>query len=295
MALRQFSPALSGCLLRFNHTGSSFEYPTNTVSALFLFFLLAIGTSAQAPPPQNENTLSQIVNTHIGQTPLLSAFLKGTATIKEPSGEKSGAITLAAFAQRSSEIDLEIQSEKMRESRVGRGLFPSRVWTGGDGIEHKAMVTDLKLPHPAWFFPSFVLLSGLGSPDYWSSDLGTETWEGKTVRHIAMWQRLPNEQASASTVAKTQTQTDVYLDPITFLPVAMTFHLQTDPQNPGELLLPTSSESGTLLVRVNYSDYRTVQARQIPFHVEMVQGDSRVMDIRISSVALDGRDTTGTN
>jgi hypothetical protein len=258
-------------------------------------FLCTLGTHAQQPPPSFDQAagLTQVINAHVGNKPLMSAVLKGTFTAKGVAGENSGTITLAALAQKTSQIELESPNGTQREVRAGSGIFPFRMWTGLDGTQHKASQTDLKLPHPAWFFPSFVLLSGVGAPDYWSSDLGTVTWEGKTVKHISIWQRFPlGQPVATSSGDKETTQTDFYLDPATLLPIAMTFHLNIDPQDPTELILPSASTTGDVLVQVNYSDYRTVQNRQIPFHVQLVQGNSPVMDIQILSVVLDGNDAS---
>jgi hypothetical protein len=272
------------------HTWGVFKY-----FAAFVFFLCALGTHAQQPPPSSDQAagLTQVINAHVGNKPLMSAVLKGIFTAKGVAGDSSGTITLAALAQKTSQIELESPNGNRREVRNGSGIFPFRMWTGLDGTQHKASQTDLKLPHPAWFFPSFVLLSGVGSPDYWSSDLGTVTWGGKTVKHISIWQRFPlGQPVATSSGDKETTQTDFYLDPTTFLPVAMTFHVHIDPQDPTELILPSASTTGDVLVQVNYSDYRSVQNRQIPFHIQLVQGNSPVMDIQISSVALDGNDAS---
>jgi hypothetical protein len=277
MTLKRLFPpsylsSMSGCLLTF----------------LFILFF-ALGTYGQESGAPN--VLSQVINAHVGPRPLLSAVLKGTVAFGGAASEKPVAITLAAFSQRSSEIDVDAPTGNQREIRIGTGIFPSRRWTGSDGIEHKASQADLKLPHPAWFFPSFVLLSGIGSPDYWASDLGTTVWEGNTVSHIAVWQRFPRGQSLAASAGnRATTETDFYLDPMTFLPRSMTFHVKVDPQNPNELILPASPSSGDVVVQVNYSDYRTIQDRQIPFHIQLVEGTSTVMDIQISSVAFDGND-----
>jgi len=235
--------------------------------------------------------LGQVVNANVGTTPLRTVLLTGNATVYSASGQTSGAITLRAFFHKSSAVELDLPSGVQREIRNGTGIYPSRAWTGPDGVQHSGPLSDLKLPHPAWFFPSFVLLSGLASPHYWCADLGAETWQGVSVRHIAIWQRVPsNLPAPAAAIARQQTQTDFYLDPTTFLPVAMTFHANINPQYPYEVF-PLSTTSGDTLVQVSFSNYQAVQGRQIPFSIQVLNGNSQVMSIQISSATVDGGQT----
>jgi hypothetical protein len=260
-------------------------------SCLPLILLLHLAPPAAAQ--QSSSTiLPQLMNAQAGNMPLHSIFLTGTVSGPNGSGATSGTVSLNASSHQWSQVALQTPSGNQTEIRNGSGLYHIRMSTGIDGVPHTTEMTDLKLPHPAWFSPSFVLLSGLASPKYWSADLGTQTWKGSTVSHVAIWQRVPsNLPASVAALAQQQTQTDVYLDPSTLLPVAMTFHVQIDPQNPNEIIVPQNA-TGNVLVEVDFSNYRSIQGSQIPFHVQVLNGSSVLLDINISSATINAGETT---
>ena len=173
-------------------------------SLAFALVVLSCIFALPAGAQQTSTAIGQVMNALVGQNLVRSASLMGTVTSPNVPGSASAAISLYALSQQWSEVDIEWPTGKQTEIRSGAGIFPSRSWTGSDGIAHRAAPTDLKLPHPAWFFPTFVLLSGLGSPNYWASDLGAQTWQGQNVHHIAVWQRAP------SGILVSYTHLDVY-------------------------------------------------------------------------------------
>jgi hypothetical protein len=130
-------------------------------------------------------------------------------------------------------------------------------------------------------------MSALGSPDYASSDLGLETRNGISVEHIAVWQ-MPINTLPASSVAyvKQQSQYDIYLDPSTWLPVAMTFSRQFDPASPNQFLAPAQTSTADVLEEVRYSNYQQVQGVPIAFHLQVLFQGTLFSDIQISSANL---------
>jgi hypothetical protein len=260
-------------------------------SLAFALVVLSCIFALPAGAQQTSTAIGQVMNALVGQNLVRSASLMGTVTSPNVPGSASAAISLYALSQQWSEVDIEWPTGKQTEIRSGAGIFPSRSWTGSDGIAHRAAPTDLKLPHPAWFFPTFVLLSGLGSPNYWASDLGAQTWQGQNVHHIAVWQRAPSGIPAAS-ISRQQTQVDFYLDPTTFLPVSMTFNVQIDPNLPNELVVPSTTTTGTSLVEVDFSDYRGVQGAQVPYGLKVSSGSTQILNIQISSVTIVGNGAT---
>jgi hypothetical protein len=252
-----------------------------------LSYIFALPVGAQ----QTSTAIGQVMSALGGQNLVRGASLTGTVSSPNVSGSASAAINLYALSQQWSEVDIAWPTGKQTEIRGGAGIFPSRSWSGPDGIAHRGAPTDLKLPHPAWFFPAFVLLSGLGSPNYWASDLGTQTWQGQNVHHIAVWQRAPTGLPAAS-FPRQQTQVDFYLDPTTFLPISMTFNVQIDPDLPSELVVPSTTTTGTSLVEVDFSDYRAVQGAQVPYQLKVSSGSTQILNIQISSVTIVGNGAT---
>jgi hypothetical protein len=131
-------------------------------------------------------------------------------------------------------------------------------------------------------------MSALGSPAYISSDLGVETRNGISVEHIEVWQRPINSlPATSAAYVQQQTQYDIYLDPSTWLPVAMTFTRQLDSASPSQFLAPAQTSSAGVLEEVRYSNYQQIQGVPMAFHVQVFFQGALFSDIHISSASFD--------
>jgi hypothetical protein len=258
------------------------------LSSIFVSSLLlttvAIAQQGSAPGGQQASHLADI---YMAQHPVPSGtnvVLAGTVT----TAGTTGTISLSTAANGQSQIQLQLPSGSETETRSISRFWRAGTWTDSSGDAHPAPPQDLMGPHPAWFYPSFVLMSGLGSPDYVSSDLGVETRNGISVEHIAVWQ-LPISTLPASSVAyvKQQSQYDIYLDPSTWQPVAMTFNRQFDPTSPSQFLAPAQTSSAGVLEEVRYSNYQQVQGIPVAFHLQIFFQGTLHSDIQISSAKID--------
>lgn len=254
---------------------------------VFIFALLVSVSRVGGQASASSSALPQIVQAYSGTAPLRTVSLTGNVTIPNASGQTAGTITLSASSNRWSEIDLGLPTGNQTEVRNGVGVYHQRIWIGPDGVAQAFPLTDLELPHPAWFFPSFVLLSALGSPNHIVSDLGVQTWQGSSARHISVWRKPPgNMPASSATSEQSQTQSDFYLDPNSYLPMAITFQCNANAQDPREVFALSNSSAEAISVEVTFSDYRSVQGSQIPFHIRVFNGNSLAMDISLSGAAI---------
>jgi hypothetical protein len=215
------------------------------------------------------------------QVPLgTNVVLAGTVT----TGGTSGSISLGAAATGQSQIQLQLPSGSETETRTISRFWRAGTWTDASGAAHRIPPQDLVGPHPAWFYPSFILTSALGSPDYISSDLGVVARNGVSAEHIAVWQRPINSlPASSAAYVQQQTQYDIYLDPSTWLPVAMTFTRQFDSVSPSQFLGPAQTSSAGVTEEVRYSNYQQVQGIPVAFHVQVLFQGALYSDIQISS------------
>jgi hypothetical protein len=196
----------------------------------------------------------------------------------------SGTISLSATPNGQTQIQVSLPSGSETETRSISHWWRSGSWVDSSGASHQIPPQDLMGPHPAWFFPTFVLISGLGSPDYFSSNLGIETRNGVSVEHIEVWQvPIASLPASSAAYVQQQSQYDIYLDPSTSLPVAMTFTRQFAPGESSQFLAPAQTSSTGVLEDVEYSNYQQVQGVQVPFHLQMFFQGALYSDIRISS------------
>ena len=70
----------------------------------------------------------------------------------------------------------------------------------------------------------------------------------------------------------------------------MTFNVQIDPNLPSELVVPSTTTTGTILVEVDFSDYRSVQGAQVPYQLNVSNGSTQILNIQISSVTINGNE-----
>ena len=155
------------------------------------------------------------------------------------------------------------------------------------------------MPTAAWFSPalSTSLLSG---PGYANSYVGQETRNGATVQHLSVWQApAQNGQTSGqmsapsgamtmpAMAARQQTQSEIYLDPSTSLPVSMVFQIRPY-HKPGAP--PLSIRARPAPEEVRFLNYQNVQGRKVPFRIQLFLGQGaqaqQIMDISISSATL---------
>jgi hypothetical protein len=257
------------------------------LSSIFVFSLplatVAIAQQGSTPGGQQSSHLPDIYMAQHQVPAGTTIVLAGTIT----TAGATGSISLSAAANGQSQIQLQLPSGSATETRSILRFWRTGTWTDSSGAAHHVPLQDLMGSHPAWFYPAFVLMSGLGSPDYVSSDLGLETRNGVSVEHIAVWQ-MPISTLPASSVAyvKQQSQYDIYLDPSTWLPVAMTFSRQFDPASPNQFLAPAQTSTAGVLEEVRYSNYQQVQGVPIAFHLQVFFQDALFSDIQISSASL---------
>jgi len=231
----------------------------------------------------------QSLTAQTGGAPIADVTLSGTVRFTNGSNAGSGAITLSATADGQSRVTMSLPSGQQTEVRNHSPMSHTGSWTGPDGASHDFSLLNLLGPHPAWFFPAFVMKNGFMSTQFFAGDLGPATWEGASVEHLAIFRRPHPERFAPPTVnpfLKQITQHDIYLDPSTLLPVAMTFNVHLDPNSPGHFLVPEGAPSGDILEEVRFSDYRQVQGRPVAFHIQVYFNGALACDIQLTSASI---------
>ncbi len=153
------------------------------------------------------------------------------------------------------------------------GDSPAGTWSGSDGVSHPISFHNL-LTDPAWFFPAFPITHGLSS-GYGATYVGHETREGQAVEHLTISQSPAVQTPSGAPTLAHLSQMDFFLDSTTFLPVAVTFNIH--PDNNALLDIP---------IEVRFSDYRSVNDVQVPFHVAKYLNNGLILDLQFQTVTL---------
>jgi hypothetical protein len=263
------------------------------------FLLLSAAVTAQGTLPQSAAShragrgvalVLKSLATQAGSAPANDVTLTGTITLAGRPNAGSGAITLSAAADGKSQVTMNLPSGQQTEVRAYSRMAHTGTWTSPDGASHDFSVLNTLGPHPAWYFPAFVMQRGFMSTQYFTGDLGPATFNGASVEHLQIFRRPWSERyrpVAVNPLLKQMSLYDVYLDPATLLPVAMTFNVHLDSSNPTQLLVPEGTPAGDVLEEVCFSDYRQVQGRPVAFHVQVYLNGALSADIQLASANFD--------
>lgn len=246
-------------------------------SALFLIL-----SSAQPARPGGQSASSSVSASQLlqqslaalqGNTPITDVTLTGSARRIAGSDDESGTATLKALAGTGTRLDLSLSSGPRSELRNVSGPEPAGSWSGPDAVSHAISNHNL-FTDPGWF-PAFAISSLLSAPNAVITYIGTETHDGQAAIHITASQQFPTLSGNTASLMQHLTQTEIFLDPSTNLPAAVAFTMH--PDNNALLDIP---------VEVQFSDYRSVNGAQIPFHVQKFLNNSLLLDLQLQSATL---------
>jgi len=245
---------------------------------LVLPLLLFATISAFAQQPVTSNPQAAALATSAlaaltGATQVSDVTLTGTGTRTAGPDVESGNFTLKALGQYQSRLDLVMSGGTRSEVFNIANNGPQGFWTGMDGTVH-AMANHNCVAGVVWFFPALSSLSQISSQNFAAIYIGSETRNGVAVQHIQIVPQSPAGSTTGQLFSELGT-TDVYLDPISYLPQAIAFY--THPDYAANVNIP---------VEVDFSNYHMVQGVQIPFRVQRFVNGSLFFDLTIQSVRL---------
>lgn len=287
---------------------------------LFLCSLIPESLSAQqsAPTattsgpqtPQAASVIQQSIAAMTGGATVTDVTLTGTVTLTTGTSTESGTAVFVATASGQSLGTLTMPSGIHTNLRDYTTTPRTGLMTLPGGSPQPEPAEDLTGPHPAWFYPAFIMQSSLAS-SFLSTVVGTEVRDGASVQHVAIWPlgpaaaRLTSGQILAQRIAappgapQRAGQYDFYLDPSSLLPVGLTVNLRamTPPVNGVSLpaTVPALHEALYFQEEFRFSEYEQVQGQLIPFHIHQATGNGISMDIQISSVKFNTGVTIAAN
>jgi hypothetical protein len=233
-------------------------------------------SAAQAPVSATPQALQLLLNALAALSPNVTTrdvTLSGSAHYIAGSDDETGTATLKAIATGVSRVDLSLSSGPRSEVRNLSVDPPTGSWSGPDGISHDITYHNL-LNEPSWFSPVAAISRAIASPISVAVYVGAETLDSQSVQHVSVTQE-PLAAAFAPTILPHLTKVDLYLDSTSFLPAAMAFDIH--PDDNALLDIP---------VEVRFSDYRTVNGTQIPFHVQKFLNNGLTLDLQFGSAAI---------
>jgi hypothetical protein len=245
------------------------------VLAVILSVSIFLPSAAQQTVSTSLQPLQLLRSALSALTPTTAASdvtLSGTAHYIAGSDDEIGSATLKATATGASRIDLDLPSGVLSELRNTTTDPPTGTWSGPDRVSHTIVNHNLFI-EPVWFFPA-ITIARLTGPGYLATYVGSETVDSLTFQHVSV-NRQPADPAIASPLAAHLSQTELYLDPSTFLPAAIAFNVH--PDDDAGLDLP---------MEILFSDYRVVNGTKIPFRIQRYLNNTLTLDIQIQTAVM---------
>lgn len=207
-----------------------------------------------------------------GKNALSDVTVQGTVERVAGSDDETGAFTFKSNGQ-ASRCDMAFSSGTTTEYRSFANGLPAGSWVGSDGVAHAVSVENL-LVDPG-YVPNLLIANLASSASAQVVSATTESKDGSAVIHIQGTSLYPNLPADQASYLQNLSTVDVYVDPVSQLPVSVAFRLHPDKNS--QVDIPTE---------IRYSNYQVVGGIEIPFRVQKYINNSLVFDVQIQNVAL---------
>jgi len=243
------------------------------VCSLSILLGPAFSQQTASPAISAGSLLQNALAAQVGTAQISDVTLAGTARRMAGSDDESGTVTYRALSNGAARYDFSYSSGPRSEIRAALSAGPLGAWTGPDGVSHPLALHNLA--NRTDIFPVFTLAPVLSTANLVVSLVGLETKNGQSAYHISVSQQFPQMKPNAATLAQHLTQTEIFLDASSFLPIAIDFN--THPDDNSSLDIP---------VELIFSDYRAVSGSQIPFHVQKFLNGGLVLDLQFQTATI---------
>jgi len=162
---------------------------------------------------------------------------------------------------------------------TGPNEAPGIQSVGTDGVVHTGSLANTLWP-AAWFSPA-LLLARAAAPGSQASYEGQESLDGSQVIHVSvvasstLLSNAANAPPAVQAALTHMSEFDLYFDPATSLLAAVKFAIH-----------PDTTAAIDIPVEVDFSDYRSVNGIQTPFHIQKSANGVLQLDITITSAIV---------
>jgi hypothetical protein len=243
-----------------------------TAVTIFVFQLIAYSGQGVSPSPQAKDLLRKVLTVLSPTSSVRDATLSGSVHYIAGSDDEYGTAVLKATPD-ASRMDLNLPSGRRTEIRNLAINPPSGQWLRSDGKLSSIPYHNL-LNEPAWFSPVSAVSHLLASPVSSVADLGLESFDTQSLRHISITQ-VPSDSSNPIALLSHLTQFDLYVDPSTFLPMTICFNEH-----------PDEDAAVDIQIKIYFSDYRVVNGIQIPFRIQKFLNNGLSLDLQFNNVVV---------
>jgi len=216
-----------------------------------------------------QNSLAALV----GRSAVSDVTLTGNCERVAGADDETGTFTYKALGTGGSRYDFSYPSGPLTEIRPPLSAEIAGAWSGPDNssgpIAAHNLLGDVSI------FPVFAIGRLNSTQTFVVTFVGQETKNGLTLYHLSTYQQFPQQSGVAAALNQHLTQTDIFLDPATWLPVAVDFYTH-----------PDDNALVDISVEIVFSNYHQVNGVQVPFHVQKYLNNSLSLDLQIQLVVL---------
>lgn len=243
-------------------------------SQLAIFTLAQVTSPVPASDPQALSLAQKSMAALTGGAAITDVTMSATVTSLLGSDNETGTGTLRAKGIIESRIDLTLPKGTHSEVRGGTNGIPTGAWST-NGNASTAMSLHNAWVDAVWFFPALSSLSQTAKPQFVFVYVGQEQHGGLSVQHVRTYQ-VPSSAVTDSLISSLSAM-DFYLDPSSFLPLAIGFNLHAD-----------NNVGVSVPIEIRFANYQAVNGIQVPFHFQQLMNGSLILDATVTSVTFNG-------
>ena len=181
----------------------------------------------------------------------------------------TGTATLKTRGLTESRLDLSANGATHSEIRNDQ----SGQWVDVSGKAHDFAVHNCWGP-TAWFSPQSII-TGYSATDVVLSYIAQETRAGLQVDHVRAYRTVLNQKPKIAALIKKLSTVDLYLDPTTHLPLALTYNSH-----------PDDDYTHDVPVEIRFADYRPFSGLNLPHRIQRLINGDLDLDMSLLSASV---------
>jgi hypothetical protein len=229
--------------------------------------LLALAQEPATPQALLASTLSTM-----NASSTQNITLSGRAEFIAGSTDQTGSFTGQCAVSGTSQLQLHLPAMSVTENRQITNGIPSGNWIDSQGMQHVEAGQNLFTP-PSWFCPAIALSQSVQSTATTVQFVGNETKAGIAVAHFTIL--TPTAATLPQNALLTHlTQTDIFLNSQTLMPVALDFNIH-----------PDKTAAIDIPVEIIYSNYSNTSGVWMPYTVQKYVNSVLALTLQVHSAS----------
>jgi hypothetical protein len=208
-----------------------------------------------------------------------SLSLSGNAEYIAGSTDETGSFTGQCAVNGASQFQLQTPAVSLTENRQIANGVPSGNWVDTDGQQHTMAGQNLFTPE-SWFCAPIALLRFVQSTVGNTQFVGNETKNGIAVAHFTIITPAASTTPESALTAHL-TQSDLFLNSQTLVPVALDFNIH-----------PDSDALIDIPVEILYSNYAVKNGALIPTTIQRYVNSTLALTLQVQSATITPAPTT---